>query len=113
MKDIEIRKIFMKMFSLGIKAIFLCLLLQLLGCQTNKPENCTMNRIRCQINEGIENNHCVDSRGECLPSVVNQALMPNMLGRRDCDANSTERRFDIFVEDVPAKTFFLGLVKDT
>ncbi|WP_341936511.1 pilus (MSHA type) biogenesis protein MshL [Marinimicrobium sp. C2-29] len=50
-------------------------------------------------------------RSEAVPEEVNDALMPERRAR--ADEPPAEERFDISVRNVPAKTFFLGLVEDT
>ncbi|MGK0440987.1 MAG: MSHA biogenesis protein MshL [Pseudohongiellaceae bacterium] len=46
------------------------------------------------------------------PESVNNALLPSIGGYGPADSQ-IEERFEVFVDNVPARSFFMGLVKDT
>lgn len=48
-----------------------------------------------------------------LPSDVNKALLPSLSVEKSAQFQKTAKRFNVSVKNVSAKTFLLGLVKDT
>ncbi len=92
----------------------------LLGCQNMyQYHQTTMCHIQDQIKEGLCEDEMIANahRGmritPCgMPAEVTAMMVPNMLGR-GVPLSPLERRYDIIAEQVPARSFFLSLVKDT
>ncbi len=94
----------------------LCAILLLFGCQpisVNK-ETATARDIDEMLQSSSDGNYRVKQGSKVqLPEGVKKALMPNITGNQAKTALTTEKRFDLYAEDVPAKTFFLSLVEGT
>lgn len=77
------------------------------------PVNGTsIDQMNTALYQGIDNNMKLDKqRTRKLPSRVSDALMPSMNKPLRRGGGDYQRRFDIAVENVPARTFFMGLVK--
>lgn len=84
----------------------------LAGCATTKHEDApeseesTLERIRGELDQGAASN-----QSEALPPEVQNALMPEVEAQLPAEVD--EARFDISVNEVPAREFFMGLVQDT
>lgn len=82
------------------------------GCASTGHEDApesqapTLERIRGALDDGAASN-----RSEPLPPEVQDALMPEI--EADLPAEMDDARFDLSVNDVPARAFFMGLVDDT
>ncbi|MFT5521059.1 MAG: MSHA biogenesis protein MshL [Enterobacterales bacterium] len=102
--------------SSSIKLLKLCLILSgnlfLMSCQTS-PENKQPNLVEEQLTEiiALQNaeKKASDKAGiETPPLEVLQALSPKMSSLLD---NNNEERFDLAVNNAPAREFFIGLVE--
>lgn len=90
--------------------------LVLLSCAVQKPQHGTaINDIDAALEHSMMVNHRVQSDSEFhLPKGVNRALLPQVnIQLPESKAIETTRRFDVAVKAVPARTFFMSLVKDT
>lgn len=90
----------------------LCFGLLLTSCSYTKPQTGTppIYKIKQTLQNGIANNNAL-SKQPTVPAYVNAALIPNTVTLSP--ASPTDQRFDIDVNNMPAKTFFTGLVKQT
>lgn len=86
----------------------------LMSCQTTPPKQSTMDHIKCDIVDGIVGNGYIEEQKKCkgVPIEVSRAMIPNILGPTK-NMPGAVKRFDILVEQVPARLFFQGLVKET
>lgn len=67
-----------------------------------------------RINNHNYTNNASSSNGSQLPSSVSNALLPDLPTQLPtADDNQDLQRFDVSVNNVPAKDFFMGLVKGT
>lgn len=100
-----------------IRFIFVILIfLFLSACQAKlfkpNPGNPASNQIDMQMDDAIAQSKAYTDAGKShLPKDVQAALLPTLALKRD-DIAPVER-FDIHVSNMPAREFFLGLVKDT
>jgi MSHA biogenesis protein MshL len=101
------------------KAIFgfaiISLMLILSSCM-QRPDS--GNPVSSKINEAISSsfnqNKQISNHSDInLPSVVNQALVPDINLAAKNQYNPNEKQFDISVKNVPADKFFMGLVSGT
>ncbi|MDP3704845.1 MAG: secretin N-terminal domain-containing protein [Legionellaceae bacterium] len=92
--------------------IFVC---GLVACTTRQPLNGTsIDDMTVELHQDINNNQNLASRnGARNPNEMSRALMPDLKFRSPRHDSYSQRRFDIAVNDVPARTFYMGLVKDT
>lgn len=96
-------------YSLLVINIFI-----LSSCNTHQPINGTaIDDMNVTLQQSIENNKKLKRSKGGLPSRVSNALIPKASFRRGYNHRQSYRRFDIAVKDVPAQTFFMGLVKGT
>lgn len=100
------------MSNSGRFALAVIVLVTVAGCvstghqdapQSQEP---TLERIRGALDEGAASNQAED-----LPPEVADALMPEVDAELPSEVD--EARFDISVDEVPARAFFMGLVDDT
>ncbi|MCK4609118.1 MAG: pilus (MSHA type) biogenesis protein MshL [Gammaproteobacteria bacterium] len=92
-----------------ISAIFL-----LSSCTIHPPKNSNPeDQINKALQSSIHTNKQVDrkAKNDQIPGFLNQALTPGMPGNVPTAGKANEQRFNIAVHDVPAKDFFIGLVK--
>lgn len=99
------------------KLFILCaFLLLLLGCVGQKPKDpVSVTLIQDAFKEGIQAADQL-AKAPTPPDVsINDAIMaPDMMDVAGSEvADKRNQRFDLAVEDVPAKGFFMGLVEDT
>lgn len=88
-----------------LKSLFaaITLLLLLLSCANNKPETTIAETLFETLDESINEQPEV-------PSFINDALLNSASPQQNPYLN---QRFDVAVKDVPAKEFFISLIKDT
>ncbi|MCK4870652.1 MAG: pilus (MSHA type) biogenesis protein MshL [Gammaproteobacteria bacterium] len=96
--------------------LILCVTLLLCSCQVTPPKSSNVRPVMQQsILNGLYNNKSLSAKSnkqKQLPSAVSNALTPG-LNVSLPDAGKTQaRRFNISVNNVPARDFFMGLVKD-
>lgn len=95
-----------------IKICIISTLLVLFGCADTLKPNAGHPAIRDiykAFDEGIVDDQ---QKGEVLPAKLAESLLPDLAF--DKPGKKTEKtKFDLSVTDVEARTFFLGLVKDT
>lgn len=86
----------------------------LVACTTRQPLNGTaIDDMNVELHQGIYNNHNLALSNEQRNSnEISRALMPDMKFRSPRRFDYAQRHFDIGVKDVPARTFYMGLVKD-
>lgn len=76
-----------------------------------------INAMQTQLQDGIKYNSRIDQRGElpegsqAIPQAINAALLPD--AGSDLHQSSEAERFTVSVNNVPAKHFFMNLVKGT
>ena len=97
-----------------MKKWLLVLVFSIVACTTNQPKNGTsIDDMNVDLHQGIAGNQALmTGDGGRNPSQFSKVLMPG-IKMRVAQRNNTQRRFDIGVKDVPARTFFTGLVADT
>jgi MSHA biogenesis protein MshL len=97
-----------------MKKILTSLLLLLVACTTNQPiDGTAIDDINVDLHQGIQGNALLrDQEANRSAKVITKALVPG-IRVRNSQKNFLNRRFDIAVKNVPAKTFFTGLVEDT
>lgn len=84
--------------------------LALAGCQTEPERNHVMDDMKNVLDEGIKSNQPKNE----LPKSVSNALLPTIdLTKSKLPEMAGEERYDISVDDVPARQFFLSLVEGT
>ena len=84
--------------------------LTLAGCAANKGDT-AVDQMRKEINKGIKGNKKVKQSKQPSAHMPSGMLMPELKLPHKKKAN--EQRFDISVRNIPAQTFFSGLVSDT
>lgn len=96
-----------------IQFLLVCLVSLLLGCQSTDPAKYyPIHDIQTTLNDSVAaNNHVANSNKP--PPTVAQALMPSLSVKAPTVATHNTQRFNIEVNDVPARTFFTGLVDGT
>lgn len=100
-----------------IKAIapFVGILL-LAGCQLPRDKQTSSGKAMVAVlEEGSIGNAAMLKRGptQSLPEDVKLALRPSLQSTSGKGLRTPEKQFDLFAEQVPAKTFFLSLVENT
>lgn len=98
-----------------VVGIFLVSIL-LFGCSSNKPTNpSTMDEMVKFLEESDIHNQNVAARNkQAPPSSVTDSLVPGLdIAFNPVENKKKEQRFDIAVQSVPAKEFFMGLVAGT
>jgi len=94
----------------GLVTASMAMLVFLAGCSASAPTNTTTsNDIEATLQEGIASNQVVEQ----TPQAVSDALLPPVNIGVPAVAEVEEPRFDIGVDNAPAKTFFMGLVEGT
>ena len=84
--------------------------LTLTGCETQPERTRVMNDIQGALDEGIKSNQPKNE----LPASVSSALLPTIdLTKSKLPEMAGEERYDISVDNVPARQFFLSLVDGT
>lgn len=98
-----------------INVFKLCIILalvSLVACQTHQPlDGTAIDNMNVELHKGMKGNELIDQQRRGLPRQVSNALLPSFKQSYPSSYQERERRFDIAVKDVPAKTFFMGLVK--
>ena len=92
----------------------LLLVLMLSACKTTQPVDGTaIDEMTVALHQGIDSNKTLHKEEESNKNSreIANALLPNIKMNRK--ANNLNRRFNIAVKDVPARTFYMGLVADT
>lgn len=98
-----------------LNLLFLVILCSLLSsCNVAPPKQGTaIDHIQTTLEQSMVSNRKIDMREKSsLPSVVDKALLPDFSSKARMNVR-TERRFDVAVNNVDAKTFFMGLVEGT
>ncbi len=99
-----------------MKKGLLILVLSLAACTTNQPTDGTaIDDMNVDLHQGIAGNEALvkDSKGMThTPRAITKALIPG-IRMHSPQRNASQRRFDIAVKNIPARTFFTGLVADT
>jgi MSHA biogenesis protein MshL len=85
------------------------------GCSSSPASRTTSEKMAAVIEKATDENHAIERQAfPNMASSVKNALMPNMLATQERrHLPKVEKRFDVFAEEVPAKTFFLSLAQDT
>jgi MSHA biogenesis protein MshL len=103
-----------KLTSLGVTSALIGALATM-GC-LGPHQVSTQEHMETDIAQGVAEDSVIakrDSKYKHLPDSVNEAMMPNMLVSAGRVKGSSEKRFDLFAEEVPARSFFLSLVQGT
>lgn len=96
-----------------MKKWILIITLQLMGCSTHQPTNGTaIDDMTVALHEGINANQTLPEGGSSRRN-MSKTLVPDFKMRSPRQMDYAQRRFDIAVKDVPARSFYIGLVKDT
>ncbi len=96
--------------------IVICLVLS--ACSYYKPQegHPAINQINATMQTGIANNELIAKEGASnVPADIGAALLPDMTIAGNSQQASAQlgKRFNIAVNNVPARQFFMGLVKGT
>ena len=107
----------MKRYGYTIRTVLLSsIILLLISCAVQPPKNSnTEATIDQALQSSIQTNQAINQRqqNKPVPAFLNQALAPDVPTRISVASKAPAHRFNIAVNDVPAKDFFMGLVKDT
>ncbi|HXH54477.1 MAG TPA: pilus (MSHA type) biogenesis protein MshL [Gammaproteobacteria bacterium] len=90
--------------------------LLLAGCQLPRDkQTATGKAMIVALEEGYIDNAAVNKKGgtRSLPENVKMALRPSLQSSQRIRLRAPEKQFDLFAEQVPARTFFLSLVENT
>jgi MSHA biogenesis protein MshL len=96
-------------------ALFVGVLL-LAGCQLPRDkQTATGKAMIVALEEGYIGNAAVNKKGgtRLVPENVKMALRPSLQSSQRIRLRAPEKQFDLFAEQVPARTFFLSLVENT
>lgn len=97
--------------------LILCVTLLLCSCQVTPPKSSNVRPAMQQsILNGLYNNKNLaakNNKQKQLPSAVSNALTPELNVNLPGVGKKQARRFNISVNNVPARDFFMGLVKDS
>ncbi|MBU1926933.1 MAG: pilus (MSHA type) biogenesis protein MshL [Pseudomonadota bacterium] len=97
--------------SLLVMSVFL-----LSACTVTAPHDYATSKdaISQALRSSIASNRrSAQSSQSNIPSSINEALMPDVNVAVSASGQEVQKRFDISVDNVSAKDFFMGLVKDT
>ncbi|KTC64617.1 type IV pilus (Tfp) assembly protein PilQ (plasmid) [Legionella adelaidensis] len=96
------------------KGLSLLLSLLLFACTTNQPiDGTAVDDMNVALHQGIHENETLDATDKDRRSqAISKALLPDVK-LHSPQRNVLSRRFDIAVKNVPARTFFAGLVEGT
>lgn len=84
------------------------------ACTTHQPTNGTaIDDMAVALHQGINNNQTLANGNRRNSAELSKTLMPDFKHRAPLRADYANRRFDINVDNVPARAFYMGLVKDT
>ncbi|MDX2345595.1 MAG: secretin N-terminal domain-containing protein [Legionella sp.] len=97
------------------KSLVILWIFSVVACTTNQPlKGTAIDSMTVDLHQSIENNKKVaGGYGPRNTSDISNALMPDIKFRSPQRNGALYRRFDVAVKDVPASTFYMGLVKDT
>lgn len=97
-----------------VSVLMLGLFIGLSACQTSVAKHETaMDHIQQSLEQGMQQNDAVAKRQRySVPASIDAALVPKVSSRGFVKAPG-QKRFDVNVKDVEARTFYMGLVKDT
>lgn len=88
----------------------------LVGCQLppNK-QKASGKEMVAVLKEGVKDNTFLEKKSntQALPENVKAALRPSLQSIQGRGLSAPDKQFDLFVEQVPARTFFLSLVEGT
>ena len=98
-----------------MKKWLVVLVLHLVACSTNQPaEGTAIDEMAVDLHQGMHVNEALPAgHGARNVNDISNALMPDIKFRSSQRARGLHRHFDVAVNDVPAATFYMGLVKDT
>ena len=84
------------------------------SCTTNQPVNGTaIDDMTVALHQGIDGNQALDQKGDARSSGrLSKILLPGIKVRAP-GRYEANRRFDIAVKNIPARTFYMGLVTNT
>lgn len=103
----------LKHIKMVAKSLLFVSLLFLMSCQPSSQPT-TLEHIQKDLCDGIDDDMRVERCAEpCMPSCVRSCMIPNLLTAVGKDVPGIAKRFDLHADQVPAKTFFLGIVQDT
>lgn len=86
----------------------------LIGCQLPKDKQTAQHEIEKTLQEGINDNPALNKHSSVrLPEGVKEVLLSSAQESQSKNLPALEKRFNLFAEQVPARTFFLGLVEGT
>ena len=86
----------------------------LLGCTLHKPlKGTAIDEMQADLKAASLSNQKIEGKIEAVPSRVENAMLPDLTLPALVQKSTYKPRFDIAVKEVPAKTFFMSLVKDT
>jgi len=102
-----------RLFS--VRWLFLIIMLAWFsGCTTTHNFPATLTDIHRTMDHGVYiDHHLAKAPRVQRPKHINDALMPSLGFKLPPALKDSEKRFDLSVHEVPAKTFFMGLVKGT
>src|SRR5688572_2799639 len=92
------------------------LLSALTGCYMHAKNGTALDHIQGNLATDIKNDCDIAQRQRAdagTPSAISSALLPPLLASQSGSNNGRGQRFDISVHEVPAQSFFMGLVEGT
>jgi MSHA biogenesis protein MshL len=86
----------------------------LTACIPRQPLHGTaIDDMQVALHQGINQNEALPGATRRNPGDISKTLMPDFKHRSPVRIDYAQRRFDIAVDNVPAREFYMGLVKDT
>ncbi len=102
-----------KYAKVRLKIVLISILL-LIGCQLPEKQRLLSTEIEEQMRQGSEENQLIEQENASRVSRdVHSALAPDVQALKGKNIPALEKRFDLFAEGVPARTFFMSLVEGT
>lgn len=100
-----------------IKCLCLAAVFSLPACDTNTIKHplhgLAIDQARSDLLHGIKDNNDLEIKSTHIPQSVSSALIPSAKSMLPSSNTTTEKRFDVSANNLPAKNFFMSLVEGT